>query len=242
MQSLSASLPRINEDDASTTAKSSSCRRPNSSRRWRHKARFVLNPREHYRPVDRNRKAKIMHLAESMERESKTKGLRSGWLGLSGIAVLRALLFHCLGKDGRCDPSYARLKAITGLARATIAKALRQLEDLGILQIIRRLDRRRVSRRSPITGEFELITTTVQTSSLYAFSIPQQRHIFAPWPAKLSSVSSRINHTWGFQREQVERSVLAHPRASRPETDWRGPIKQLLALSLTKATRRGGPL
>lgn len=91
-------------------------------------------------------------------------------LGLSGLHLLWVLLYQALGKDGRLDLSYRRMMELSGLARATVAKALRAFERLGLLIIIRRLNRRRIARISSITGEPETITTTVQETSIYQFS------------------------------------------------------------------------
>jgi hypothetical protein len=170
-------------------------------RRYRRDARFVMRPQDHYRPLDRNARARLIHLAERIERATKAKGKRSGFLGLSGLAVLRALMFGCLGKDGRLDPSYAHLQRLTGFARATIAKALRALEALGLLCIIRRIVRRRIARLSPITGEPEMITATVQASSLYVLQIPSARLIPLPaWPRpKPSSLSGQEPHQRVFE-------------------------------------------
>jgi hypothetical protein len=170
-------------------------------RRYRRDARFVMRPQDHYRPIDRNQRARLIHLAERIERASKAKGRRSGFLGLTGLQVLRALVFGCLGRDGRLDPSYAHLQRLTGFARATIAKALRALEALGLLCIIRRIVRRRVARLSPITGEPETIIATVQGTSLYVLQVPTARLIPLParGPSKLSSPGGQENHLRGFQ-------------------------------------------
>jgi hypothetical protein len=185
---------------------------------YRQSARFVMDPRQHYRPLDRNARARVLHLAERIERATKAKGRRCGCLGLSGLAVLRALIHHCLGTDGRCDPSYARLQQITGLARATIAKALHALERLGLLRIVRRLIRRRIARLSPITGEPEVIVGTVQAPNLYAIVLPPGNLV--PLPPKRSSVRSRKKPQAGFQWQQV---ALA-----RPIPDWRASARMML--------------
>jgi hypothetical protein len=171
-----------------------------TGRRYRRDAKFVMRPQDHYRPLDRNARARLIHLAERIERASKAKGKRSGFLGLTGLQVLRALMFGCLGADGRLDPSYAHLQRLTGFARATIAKALRALESLGLLQIIRRIVRTRVARISPITGEPETITATVQGTSIYVLQIPTARLIPLPartWP-KLSSPSGHETYQGVF--------------------------------------------
>jgi hypothetical protein len=186
-----------------------------TGRRYRRDARFVLRPQDHYRPLDRNARAKLIHLAERIERASKAKGKRSGFLGLTGLAVLRALVFGCLGRDGRLDPSYAHLQRLTGFARATIAKALRNLAALGLLCVIRRLVRRRIARISPITGEPETIIATVQGTSIYVLQVPTARLIPLPaWPRpKPSSPSGEENHIKVF--DEVRRGHREAPSRNR---------------------------
>lgn len=201
-----------------------------SSRRYRARAVFIADPRRHYRPLDRNQRAKLLAVAEGLERASKLKGRRCGVLGQHGLAVLRALVFGCLGRDGRCDPTYRRLQELTGFARATIAKALRTLEELKLLTIIRRLTRRRIVRTSPITGELEEVVLTTQASSLYIPQVPTRRSVSLP--DKPSSPSIQKNHNIGFQDNA--RNTVANPTPElrelgnlireslgRRQVDWR---------------------
>ena len=60
-----------------------------------------------FRPLDRNQRAKILFLAEAMDRRTHKPGQHGGFLGRTGLAVLRALItrFHNV-KTGRLDPSY----------------------------------------------------------------------------------------------------------------------------------------
>jgi hypothetical protein len=51
----------------------------------RHGARFIGDWREHCRPSDRNARARIMALAEALERRTKPAGKRGGQLGYIGL-------------------------------------------------------------------------------------------------------------------------------------------------------------
>jgi helix-turn-helix protein len=129
--------------------------------------------REHCRPLDRNARARIMALAEGLERRSKVAGRRNGQLGLTGLAVLRALLMRFLNRGtGLCYPSYEAIRQETGLCRAAIAHAIARLERTGIVRIVRRLCRQWVERVNPVTGQPERYLGTTQTSSLYALHEP----------------------------------------------------------------------
>lgn len=162
---------------------------PPPSRRWerRHYRRhsvFVADPLGHGSPIDRNRRARLLMLAEGLERRTKAPGRRNGVLGWIGLSVLRALLLRFANsRTGFCCPSYTALQAVTGLSRQAIADALARLEASGMVRIVRRIVRDRVTRISPHTGQPEEITTTVQTSNLYAFAEPGPHAEALPLPA-----------------------------------------------------------
>lgn len=123
---------------------------------YRKNAIFVLDPSKYCTQLDRNQKAKILHLAESLERVTKRKGRRNGVLGSIGLQVLRVLLLRWHGPSGLCCPSYTTIQRETGLCRQSIAAALRRLRATGLLHSTARLVRTRQSFR--------------QSSNLYSFS------------------------------------------------------------------------
>lgn len=122
----------------------------------RKNAIFVMDPSKYSTPLDRNQKAKILHLAERLERATKRKGRRNGVLGVPALIVLRALLLRFHGRDGLCCPSYTTLQRVTGLCRQSIAIAIARLRASHLLHITGRLVRTPQAFR--------------QTSNLYAFS------------------------------------------------------------------------
>ncbi|HEX2185311.1 MAG TPA: ABC transporter substrate-binding protein, partial [Chloroflexota bacterium] len=111
-------------------------------------------------PIDRNERARLLFHAEALDRRTRLPGQHGGCLKRTGLAVLRALLFQfanvlagargpgeelAIGAPGpngnvtgRCDPSFDALARVAGVARATVAVALRRLEAAGILDRIRR--------------------------------------------------------------------------------------------------------
>ena len=102
--------------------------------RFRRGARFIADPRQHSRPLDRNERARILTLAEQLERRTKPEGGRCGVLGLTGLAVLRALVCGFLRRsDGLCCPSVSAIRGKTGLSRSVIFEALNKLETAGII-------------------------------------------------------------------------------------------------------------
>ncbi len=95
-----------------------------------------------WRLLDRNARARLWMIAQSMERITKKKGARNGCLGAIGLTVLNALLFGFLNANsGRCDPSYEALMKKTGLCRQSITNALDRLEASGLLTVTRRMMR-----------------------------------------------------------------------------------------------------
>ena len=139
--------------------------------RYRHGAIYVRDPAAHSTPLDRNAKARLLFLAEALDRRTKAPGRRNGALGYVGLAVLRALVlrFHN-SRSGLCYPSILSLECATGLCRGAVCDGLARLERAGIVRIIRRIVRAAVTRVSPITGLTETYVGTVQSSSLYSFA------------------------------------------------------------------------
>jgi DNA-binding MarR family transcriptional regulator len=89
--------------------------------------------------LDRNARARLMVHAEALDRRTRLPGQHGGCLKRTGLAVLRALLCQFANVvTGRCDPSFDALARVAGVARATVAVALRRLEAAGILDRIRR--------------------------------------------------------------------------------------------------------
>jgi hypothetical protein len=94
--------------------------------------------------MDRNHRAQIIWRAERLERATKAKGCVNGDLGLTGLALLRILLF----RFGDCPtPSYKALRRASGLCIDTISKALKRLAAAGIISIERRWHRTRLGPR-----------------------------------------------------------------------------------------------
>src|SRR3954451_22594846 len=91
------------------------------------------------RKLDRNLVAKILFLAEALDRRTRGKGMHGGLLKAKGLDVLRALLrrFYSYA-TGECFPSYDAIAEAAGCCRQTVAAKLRILEAAGIIRTIRR--------------------------------------------------------------------------------------------------------
>ena len=89
--------------------------------------------------IDRNARARLMFHAEALDRRTHRPGQHGGMLKRSGLQVLRTLLFSFANViTGRCDPSYNTLARVAGVARSTVALALKRLEAAGLLERVRR--------------------------------------------------------------------------------------------------------
>jgi DNA-binding transcriptional ArsR family regulator len=154
---------------------------------FRRGARFIADARQHCRPLDRNERARILYLAEQLERSTKPAGGRNGVLGHVGVVVLKALVCGFLRRsDGMCCPSVKALQEATGLARSTIFEALNRLEAAGIIQRVRRLARRVIN----FGGLARL--ATVQASNLYAFSEPSPTAHLLPVKRRIRNDAARL--------------------------------------------------
>lgn len=172
--------------------------------RYRRGAGFVMNPLACCSPLDRNQRAKILFLAERLERGTKVAGRRNGLLGYVGLAVLRALVLQFQnGRSGLCCPSYDALQQATGLCRQSIASGLARLEACGILTVTRRLVRRVID----IAGTPRL--TAVQSSNLYAFDEPAPTARFLPLPSPKAKAFPAANFIAQLARSlSIEPSLL----------------------------------
>ncbi|HEY5930616.1 MAG TPA: helix-turn-helix domain-containing protein [Burkholderiales bacterium] len=140
-------------------------RRPSGARLYHRNSRFGEPER---RKLDRNLVARILFLAEALDRRTRAKGQHGGLLKAKGLDVLRALLrgFYSY-RTGECFPSHEAIAQVAGCCVETVRRKLRVLEAAGIIQTIRRKVVVSVSRARRERYDF-----AVQTSNSYVFNIP----------------------------------------------------------------------
>jgi len=149
-------------------------RTPRPRRGYRHHSGNVYYCEgQHRTKLDRNQVAKLLRVAEDLERRTKAKGRFNGVISKAGLDVLRALLCHFYNhkNGGQCDPSFDALQRVTGYCRQTIADALERLEATGLVQRVRRLIRVMITTRCPVTGNPVQCPATQQTSNAYLFKV-----------------------------------------------------------------------
>ena len=93
------------------------------------------------RALDRNAKARILHLADRLKRPTAPRK-HYGKITGKAFDVLKTLLitFHN-GRSGLCFPSYERIAEAAGCKRAFVAKAIKMLEAAGLLSWVNRIKR-----------------------------------------------------------------------------------------------------
>ena len=139
-------------------------RRPSGARLYHRGSRFGDPER---RKLDRNLVARILFLAEALDRRTRGKGQHGGLLKAKGLDVLRALLrgFYSY-RTGECFPSHEAIAEAAGCCVETVRQKLRALEAAGIVQTIRRKIVVSVGNRAHrVRYDF-----AVQTSNSYVFN------------------------------------------------------------------------
>jgi hypothetical protein len=174
------------------------------------------------RPIDRNDRARIIAAAEALERRTKLPGKRNGAIGQSGLAILRALLFHFLDpKSGQLDPSYKQMRAQTRFCVQTISQALKRLAACGILEIHRRITRRWIFMQNSFTGLFERRNHVEQCTNAYMVNTPLcERNSFGDLGTPLFRPRERPASDSAFQRESTPRFFHRRSAAERRDA-WR---------------------
>ncbi len=90
--------------------------------------------------IDRNLRVRLWVAAKAYNATEKTKGEHGGPLTHAMLRVFGELLFYFAGKRG-CWPAYEQIAAKAGVARSTVALAIRALENAGFIRVINRIVR-----------------------------------------------------------------------------------------------------
>ena len=141
-------------------------RRPSGARLYHRGSQF--GPLQG-RKLDRNLVAKILFLAEALDRRTRAPRQHGGVLKRAGLDVLRTLLrrFYSYA-TGECFPSYDAIAEAAGCCRSTVATKLRILEQLGLIETIRR----KVVATFTSRAHRVRFDVAVQTSNAYCFNLP----------------------------------------------------------------------
>jgi hypothetical protein len=132
----------------------------------------IFGPAPSHR-LDGNAKARVWATANAYNSANRRPGQHQGPLTWSALRVLRALLWRFHGADGggRCFPSYERIAAVAKCARSSVAIAIRQLEEAGLLTWVNRIARIRRQERD-LFGHWVTVLEVVRSSNAYRFLDP----------------------------------------------------------------------
>jgi DNA-binding MarR family transcriptional regulator len=167
-----------------------------ATNKFRREAHHYRPGTEPYRPLTRDDRARILFLAEALDRRTRRPGQHGGVLKHSGIAVLKALLCRYANLEtGRCDPSADAIAIAANVSRSTVFEALKRLEAAGLVDRFQRL---KTFRRNGILH-------TEQTTNAYTFNFP---HATRPDEGDLAAPLLR----WGAQRAKAR----ANPESRYP--------------------------
>jgi hypothetical protein len=177
----------------------------------------------HAVPLDRNAKARVMAYAKAWSRQHRQAGQRGGALGRAALDVLGALLwaFHNT-RSGVCFPSYERIAEAAGVARSTVAEAIKALEFAGVLTWQNRITRIR-ERCTDLFGREGWRWRVIRTSNAYVFR-------------DQTTPASKSDQRTGTQNQDDLSLSLPAPACGKPTT---GAISKALERALA---RLGGVL
>ena len=147
-----------------------------------------------FRLLDRNAVARLLFIAEALDRNTHQPGKHGGIIGRTGLAVLRALICRFYNKQsGRLDPSLEAIAKAANMARSTVQEAITRLELAGLVERFRRIYRARVMLRCELTGRPYEATRVLQDTNGYRLNVPipyREEHGDLAAPRKRRAFSS----------------------------------------------------
>jgi hypothetical protein len=122
---------------------------------------------------------RLYRLATRLRRRTKAKGRKRGIISDATLHIYWHMLFTLTDNaTGACEPAIDFIAKKAGAARSTVCEALKQLERVGLLRIMRRLIRRVVG---PADMRRE---STVQDRNAYTFAEPHNYAHLLPVPTR----------------------------------------------------------
>jgi hypothetical protein len=173
-------------------------------------------------PLDRNAKCRIAAYARAWSARHRQPGQHGGPITHAAQRVLGALLwqFHN-ASSGCCFPSYERIAEAAGVARSTVAEALKMLEWCGVLTWQHRIARIREA-CTDLFGRNAWRWRVIRTSNAYAFRDPQA--------AVSAGIPSKSENRTGTPDQEVQDTSLEgnHPPAPVKNAP-QSPLERALA-------------
>jgi hypothetical protein len=140
-------------------------------------------------PVSTAVRHRLYRLAVRLRRRTKAKGRKRGVISDAALHIYWHMLFTLTDNaTGACEPAIDYIAMKAGAARSTVCEALKQLERVGLLRVMRRLVRRVIgegrSRRE----------TTLQDTNAYSFAEPHGYAHLLPVPAVPSRTDQLVGN------------------------------------------------
>ena len=181
--------------------------------------------------LDGNAKARVWATANAYNSANRQPGQHQGPLTWATLRVLRALLWRFHGADGggRCFPSYEKIAAVAKCARSSVAVALKELEDAGLLTWVNRIARIRRQERD-LFGHWLTVLEVVRSSNAYRFldpldrmrgrKSPKSENRIGPQNRSLKSQGARLDGARVMSEEPSRApSVPSEPPATAPQRE-----------------------
>lgn len=182
---------------------------------FRRGARFM---RYEPAPVSMAVRHRLYRLAVRLRHRTKAKGRKRGVISDATLHIYWHLLFTLTDNaTGACAPAIDFIAKKAGAARSTVCEALKQLERVGLLRVMRRLVRRLVG---PAGLRRE---TTVQDTNAYSFAEPHNYAHLLPVPTVPSRTVRLVGNLVG------RLSMLSAGTESDARGDTSAPFKSKAA-------------
>ena len=141
-------------------------------------------------PLDRNAKVRIIHFVNAWNTKSKQPGQHHGPITRTYMDVLHALLwdFHNT-KSGLCFPGYDTIAKKAKCCHTSVNRAIKALEETGILTWVNRLVRIQETNGSDVRDRI------IRTSNSYVFR--------DPLPCAHSAHSSKSQNVTGTVNQDI---------------------------------------
>jgi hypothetical protein len=177
-------------------------------------------------PLDRNAKCRVAAYARAYSARHRQPGQHGGPITHAAQRVLGVLLwvFHN-SRSGVCFPSYERIAEAAGVARSTVAEAIKALEFAGVLSWQNRITRIR-ERCGDLFGREGWRWRVIRTSNCYQFRDPQT--------VNSRGVPSKSDQRTGTPDQEVLKPLQA------PPVDPRSPLERALARLGTALAAKAG--
>ena len=205
----------------------------------------IFGPAPSHR-LDGNAKARVWAAAGAYNTANRKPHQHQGPLTWATLRVLRALLWRFHGADGggRCFPAYEKIAAVAKCARSSVAVAIRELEEAGVLTWVNRITRIRRQERD-LFGHWASVLEVVRTSNAYRFLDPlaamrggksaKSENPTGPQNRDLKSQGTRLDGAQVMQKDALQGEPGSGTRAKLSPAERAALVGKMDAGTATRA-------